>query len=157
MTGHAASAPPAPLMAPTIGLHLLAAAFWFGAVAPLFAATRTKSPVEAGFLKERFSKLAVVGVGVLFVTGAAISWVQTAALSGLFTTPYGGRLLVKLVLFAVLLGLATYNKWILTPRLGRNDADAARGFRRSIAWELALYIGVLAVAALLSLSAPPRG
>jgi copper transport protein len=157
VTGHAASAPPVMVMTPMVGIHLLAAAFWFGALAPLFAAAGAQTPVDAGILMQRFSRFAVVGVALLVASGAVVAWVQTDGLQGLFTTVYGRFLLAKVAAFGILLGLAVYNKSWLTPRLQRGDAGAARRIRRTIAVESVLYVFILGVAAALSLSAPPRG
>jgi copper transport protein len=53
-------------------------------------------------------------------------------------------------------GLALYNKTILTPRLLRDAGTAARALRRAIAVEGALAVAILALTATLGHVAPPR-
>lgn len=151
-TGHAATAPPVWLMRPAVGVHLLAAAFWLGALAPLFRATREADGVAVRGLLDDFSRLAIAGVACLALTGTVMSWIQVGSWAGLLSTTYGNLLSAKLVLFAALLGLAGYNKLILTPRIASAGAD----LRRSIVIEAVFYVAILALAAGLSLTAPAR-
>ncbi|MHB1207906.1 MAG: copper resistance D family protein [Rhodospirillaceae bacterium] len=153
MTGHAATAAPVWLMSTMVAAHLACAAFWIGALYPLSRAIRLPA-ADAGGLMTQFSRLAVWSVALLAASGAVISWVQLGHVSAIFTTPYGGRLAVKLALFAVLIALAAYNKLALTPRLTAG-APAPR-LRGIIGFEYVLYIFILGAAASLSVTEPPR-
>jgi putative copper export protein len=65
--------------------------------------------------------------------------------AGLIGTAYGWVLLLKAALFAALLGLAAINRFRLTPALGRQDAQTARGaLMRTIAAETVLGLMVRA-------------
>ncbi len=156
VTGHAATAPPMWLLAPVVGVHLLCAAFWLGALPPLFMATHVLPTAEAGALLARFSKLAISAVVVLVLSGLAISAVQVTSPAALLTTDYGHRLLTKLGLVAMLIGLAAFNRGVLTPRLLRERAGGGGSMRWSIALEVALQALILAAAVSLTLVAPPR-
>ena len=156
VTGHAATAEPRWLMSLMVGVHLLCAAFWLGALAPLFAAARRLPVTEAGALMTRFSRFGVYSVAALILSGSVIACVQMPSLAGFIETDYGARLAVKLGLVAVIVGLADYNKVFLTPRLIAGDAAAVPAIRRSIAAEYILYVLILGAAASLTMTAPPR-
>ena len=156
VTGHAATAAPVWLMSAMVAAHLACAAFWIGALYPLFRATFLQSPADAGNVMVQFSRLAVWSVALLTTSGAVISWVQLRRLDSLVTTPYGWRLLVKLGLFAVLLAVAAYNKTVVTPQLTAGLSAGAARLGRMIRLEYVLYLLILGAAASLSLSEPPR-
>ena len=156
VTGHAATAAPVWLTAPIVGIHLLCAAFWFGAFAPLYVAVRKLPAVEAAVLITRFSAQAVYAVGAIVVSGCIIAAVQVEGVSALATTDYGLRLLAKLALVAAIIGLAAYNKWVLTPKLRRGERASAASIRRLIVVEILLYLLILGAAVSLTMTAPPR-
>jgi copper resistance protein D len=52
-------------------------------------------------------------------------------------------LLVKIGGFALLMGLASLNKWRLGPAIARGELPALTAFRRSVATEYTLIAGVL--------------
>lgn len=156
ITGHAATAPPAWLMAPIVGLHLVATAFWLAALLPLRHAARVLPASEAGELMDRFSRYAVPAVGVVLLSGVAISWRQLGSPLRLVDNPYGLVLATKLALFVCIVGIAAYNKKALTPQLGLGIAGADARIRRTIGVELLIYFAVLLAAAGLTLTTPPR-
>ncbi len=156
VTGHAATAPPVWLMAVMVGVHLVCAAFWFAALRPLGLATRSASIQEAGTLMVQFSNRAVWTVAALFVSGAVISFVQVETLANVFSTDYGVRLALKIILFLVVLGIAAMNKIKLTPKLEAGDAAGAASLRRSIAIEYGVMVLILVAAVSLTLPSPPR-
>ena len=156
VTGHAATAPPAWLMAPIVGLHLAATAFWLAALLPLRHAARVLPAGEAGELMDRFSRYAVPAVGIVLLSGIAISWRQLGSPMRLFDNPYGLILATKLALFLCILAIAAYNKKMLTPQLGLGIAGADARIRRTIGIELSIYFAVLLAAAGLTLTTPPR-
>jgi copper transport protein len=156
VTGHAATAAPVWLMATMVGLHLLATAFWMGALFPLQRATAVLGVVEAGALMTRFSRLGVLAVAATLASGVVISWVQLAGPSNLFGNDYGESLVRKLVIVAIVIGIALYNKFRLTPALERGDAGSPARIRRSIRIEYAMYVLVVGAAMSLTLPTPPR-
>lgn len=150
-TGHAATASPAWLTAPALGLHSLCAAVWLGALAPLRALLR-HDPAGAVDPVRRFSRLAGPALALLLLSGGTLAVVQLAAPDALLDTAYGRILLSKLAAVAGLLGLVLWNKRWLTPRL----PGAAGALRGAILQEFGLFAGVLAATAALSETPPPR-
>ena len=105
---------------------------------------------------QRFSRIGVPAVGMLFIAGGVFAWLQLAALTDLTGSPYGRLIIGKLMLFAGLIVFASLNRFRYLPRLAASDAGARRKLRRSIAAEIALMTGVAALTALLVQTPPPR-
>lgn len=156
VTGHAATASPVWLMATMVGLHLLATAFWMGALFPLQRAAAVLGAVEAGALMNRFSRLGVLAVAATLLSGVVISWVQLDGPANLLGNDYGESLIRKLVIVTIVIGIALYNKFRLTPALERGEAGSPARIRRSIRVEHALYVIVVGAAMSLTLPTPPR-
>lgn len=154
MTGHAATAPPEMLMRPAIFLHGLGVALWIGALAPL--AALVSRPTEATLaVVNRFSRIAMPGVGVLALTGLALAIVQLEKLSALIETRYGLILSIKLALVLALLALAALNRFQLTPALA-GDHKAAPALKRAILLECVAALGIFVVVAGWRFTPPPR-
>jgi putative copper resistance protein D len=149
-------------------LHGWAAAIWIGALLAFLLLLRTRTPTsDATAALHRalhgFSGIGTALVAVLVATGAINGWflVGPAHLDGLWTTPYGRFLSLKLVLFVAMLGLAAVNRFRLTPELGRGlhsqeDERVARAaLRRSIVIETAFALAVLTLVAWFGTLAPP--
>jgi copper transport protein len=154
VTGHAATAPPAWIMALVVGCHLSAVAFWFAALLPLRRAVGELQPAEAAALLESFSSRGVWAVGVLGISGIAISWVQMQSLGAFTTTDYGQRLLIKLGIVGVVIGLALLNKLRLTAKV-RNATDNG-ALAKTIRAEYFLILVIMGIAVSLTLPSPPR-
>ncbi|MFO6464332.1 copper resistance D family protein [Jannaschia sp. KMU-145] len=150
--GHTLGNPRA-LLAPLLVLHLLAVAFWIGALAPLHRAARSSSGAA---LLERFGRIAGGVVALLAVGGVGLGWLLSGGISALFGTAYGLGLLLKVGAVAALLGLAALNRWRLVPALRAGQAGAAPALRRSIATEGAIVLLILiATAAITTITTPP--
>lgn len=134
-------------------LHLIAAAAWIGGLVSLIllliAANRIKSPSLAYEAVERFSKLGILSVATLVLTGLINSAVLVGSFHALMVTEYGQLLLLKFTLFGGMLSLALVNRLALTPRLARPEPRAQRLLSRNSAIELALGLAILAVVGLL--------
>ncbi len=121
----------------------------------------------------RFSQVAFAAVVVIVATGVIQGWRQVGSYDALFDTAYGRLLVFKVVLFAGMLVAASFSRtWIrnravaqaralaLSPGPGAVAASADRGpaglavLRRSVAAEVALAVGVLAVTAMLVNAVP---
>ncbi|GIT93369.1 hypothetical protein JANAI62_37960 [Jannaschia pagri] len=150
--GHALGEPRAAL-AVLLVLHLLAAAFWVGALAPL---RRTAFlPIGADLL-HHFGKIAVFGVAVLVIAGTALAYLLSGSLAALFGTAYGLGLLLKVGVVSALLGLAALNKVRLVPALRAGKPGTADALRRSISLEmLAVALILLATAMITTVTTPP--
>lgn len=142
VTGHTSVAPYRAASAVLLVLHLFVVAFWLGALLPLSMATvREQPPVAAGLI-EAFSRVAVWAVPGILLAGVGLTALLVPSLA-VFKQPYGQLLMTKIGLFAVLMGLAAFNKWVFGPAIPR----ATRAFRRIVAVEYILICAVLAVTA----------
>jgi copper transport protein len=153
-SGHAASAAPQWLTRPMVFLHGVGVAFWLGALVPLAAMAQRPAKALLSALN-RFSRLAVVVVGVLVLTGLTLAIFQVQSFGALFETSYGQILSTKLMLVAVLLGLAALNRFRLTPALAIDPANT-RPLLRSLLLECGVAVGILAVVAGWRFRPPPR-
>lgn len=153
--GHAATAAPRWLTAPSVAIHAAAFVFWIGALPGLAEAAARSDTALAPTLR-RFSAVAAPLVALLVLTGATLAVVQVRAPAALVETAYGRLLLLKLAAVAVLLGLAALNRVRLTPAIERGETDAARRFRRSVTVEILLGVVVLCLASGFRLTPPPR-
>jgi len=134
-------------------LHLLAAAFWVGALVPLRRAALT--PAGADIL-HYFGNVAAFGVAALILAGTALAWLLAGSVIALFGTAYGLALFLKVAIVAMLLGFAAFNKLRLVPALRAEIPGAAHALRRSISMEmLAVVLILLATATLTSVTTPP--
>jgi mono/diheme cytochrome c family protein len=134
-------------------LHLWAAALWLGALLPLRLVVRG-APLPVAFAAvRRFSARATVLVIVLALTAVFQGFEMFGGVAGLFGATYGWVAMAKALLFAVLLGFAWRNRFVLTPAL--EGGKAARDLlSRSIARETGVGVLVLGVAAVLT-ALPP--
>jgi putative copper resistance protein D len=139
-----------------LSIHLLGAAFWLGALAPLLLITRQGEARRSAAAATRFGALAPTVVVALALAGLGMLCVLLGGASQLWTESYGRYLIAKLAVVASLLGLAAFNKLRLTPRLAVGDLAALHSLRRSIRAELVLGLFVLIItAALTTLTGPP--
>ena len=156
VTGHAATAAPVWFAAANIGLHLAGAGFWFAAFWPMIGATKTMPQEAVGRVMGQFSTRALWFVLLVLASGVAVSWIQLRSIAGLFSTDYGYRLIVKIALVLLVLAMAAFNKFKLTPALDRDTTGAAARMARSIRFESAVMLLIVVAAASLTLVTPPR-
>ena len=134
-------------------VHLLAAAYWVGALVPLRRAAA--SPAGAALLY-RFGVIASGTVALQIAVGVSFAWLLSGSLGALFGTVYGWTLLGKVAIVTGLLGLAALNKLRLVPALERGEPGAGTALRRSIAWEaVAVALILLLTATLTTVTTPP--
>jgi putative copper export protein/mono/diheme cytochrome c family protein len=117
-------------------LHLAAAGAWLGALPPLVLHLAPDgSSAALSRIARRFSVLGITCVVVLIVTGVVNTLLLVGSVPALFGTSYGRWLLLKLAMFAVMIGLAGVNKLRWTPRVAEGDANAVRALRRNAVLE----------------------
>ncbi len=149
--GHAA-APDGAWQAPAAALHMLAVGAWIGALLPLVVGLG-QDPVRS---VRRFSAIGLVAVCTLAATALIQAMALVGGLPGLLGSAYGRTVLIKTALFAVLLGFAALNRFILSPALAGPLAHTALiRLRRSIYIETGL--GAAAIFAAAWLAALPPG
>ena len=142
--------------------HLLAATAWLGML-PLLALVTARAVARQGEWADlavdcakAFFVPGVLAVVVLAASGIAnTSWMIDSA-ADLWLTDYGRVLSLKLALFALMLVLASGNRFALVPRVERTAGALAplRVLRTSVAVELGLGAAVLAVVAWLGVTPP---
>jgi putative copper resistance protein D len=145
-------------------VHLLAAGAWLGGLVSLFSlvtqAAGTSAPnsdAAASNAAMRFSGMGYIAVATLIGSGLINSWFLVGSLENL-GTPYGKLLIVKLVLFAGMLGLAGVNRFLIVPKLIiASDAESASELirlRRHIVGEQALGFLVILIVSVLGMMQP---
>jgi copper transport protein len=136
-------------------LHLLAVGIWIGGLAWLLIDLRDAAGVRRNAHIRRFSGLAAPALAVVLATGTIRSvdllggW---TVLGRLLTTGWGNALLWKLGLFAGLVALAAWNRFVNVRRL--DDAHAF-SVRRLLGGELLLAASIFAVTGVLAGLPPP--
>lgn len=137
------------LLAPLLLVHIGIAAFWFGALWPLYLVADRETIEHAGRIITRFSAIAVWSVPLILLCGVAMAAVFIGDLDAL-VTGYGGMLIFKTAAFAVLLGLAVLNRRRFGPAIVAAQHAAAAAFKRVVRIEWALIACVLLATALLT-------
>jgi putative copper resistance protein D len=139
-----------------LALHLLCGGFWLGGLLPLLAAlrlTETSLRADAIIALRRFSLAGHGAVALVVVTGVGnvLLILGTGSFNRLST--YQQLLAAKIVLVALMIGLALLNRYVLVPRL-RREPDASRALVRNSLAELALGGGVVALVSFFGLLDP---
>ncbi|QKW13819.1 FixH family protein [Verrucosispora sp. NA02020] len=162
LVGHTRTYGPAWLVVPADVLHVVTAGVWLGGLAALawtLARSADLPPGAAARTVSAFSRTAAVLVGLLGVAGALLGWRILGSWEALWGTAYGLALLTKVGLTVVVLAVAAHNRFRLVPRVVATDRDegppaAWRLLRRSVRWEAALLVGVVAATGFLVTQSP---
>ncbi len=153
MTNHAASRLSGrPLLITLSSVHEVATGFWIGGLPFLVLALfRAKDPTTRWYITERFSRMALVSVGFLVLSGSIMSVLYIGSWRAVLGTAYGVMVGAKAVMLGVLLLLGGVNFLLL-----RNvpKEDVMPRLRRLIEAELGIGITVILTAASLT-SQPP--
>jgi len=154
LSGHASAATPQWLTRPAVIVHTISVAFWIGALLPLGATMLGHVQPEA--ILVRFSRAIPWAVAALVGSGAALAFIQLEEPRDLLTTAYGLVLSAKLTLVVLVLALATWNRFSLTPAVIGGSPDPRRKLARLISIEVAIAFVVLGVVGLWRFTPPPR-
>ncbi|GCE16134.1 copper transport protein YcnJ [Tengunoibacter tsumagoiensis] len=180
LNSHEAANTYAWILVPLDLLHLMSTGFWIGGLAALIITVSSLFPIlkpgtgdrtrVLGALLPHFSRIATVCVVVLMITGSVQACVALKSWEALFGSAYGRVLVVKLVLFALLLGCGGWNLLRISPRMRAFAASSSpesgapsiaagrlqRLFKRIAHSELAVALVLLVVVSgLTSMSPPP--
>lgn len=132
-------------------LHLITVAIWIGILTPLQRLAREPATfAEAADVGHRFGLVASITVPALIFFGIYMSYMLVGSMAALIQTGYGQALIIKVLLVAILLGLAAANKMRFIPRLRAGDPIAANHLAKSISIEWLVVLFVLAVTAVLT-------
>ena len=155
-SGHAGAADPQWLTRTALVIHIAAIAAWVGALQPLFALLAVNDDATRVSLV-RFSRRAVpVPVALLFGSGIALATVQLGPPGAQWLSAYGIVLAAKLSLVCLVMGIACYNRWVLTAPAARGEFRAVRHLRRAIVVETMLIVLVLVLTSTWRFTTPPR-
>jgi copper transport protein len=168
--GHGSSQSPEILNFPVNVIHVGSMAVWLGGLGALLlvlpAATRSaatsadRGRLLAGPLA-RFSNLALAMVVLIMATGLIQAYVYVRHLDDLLSTGYGRAVLAKFLLLLCVIGLASYNRRVLVPKLrqiageGGTPGEPGVLLRRALRGEIGLLVVVIGVTAALASYAPP--
>jgi putative copper resistance protein D len=121
-------------------LHVVAASAWVGGLLPLALLLRTmlrsaepEAMAVVRMVTLRFSMLGLVSVATLLLTGTVNTLYLAGTVAALLGTLYGQLLLIKVAVFAIMLGLASYNRFRLTPRITARTSGSAHEARTATA------------------------
>jgi putative copper resistance protein D len=149
------------LMAPAVSwhltadvLHLLVCGLWPLGLLPFFLLIWSSPQLDVRIVR-RFSTLSALSVVALALTGLVNTLILVRSPCNLTHTSYGQVLMLKIGLFAVMIGLGASNRLYLLPRLAPASGSAAASLRRSVFLELLLAAAVLVIVGYLGRLAPP--
>ncbi len=153
MTNHAASRLEGrPLLIALTAIHETATGFWIGGLPYLVLALfRNKDSNARFYVTERFSRLALISVCLIVLSGLTMSVIYIASWEALLGTAYGVMVLAKATMLGVLMVLGGINFLML--RNLRHDQVMPR-LRRLIEAEVGIGFTVILTAASLT-SQPP--
>ncbi|EHQ59469.1 copper resistance protein CopC [Paenibacillus dendritiformis C454] len=166
LTGHAVSGSPLQAAAAVVShaLHFATAGIWFGGLAGLLLVTRSlrRKPdadafTEAGGLWSRFSAAALPLTVITVLTGLVLAVMHVGSWEGLYTSAYGQTLLVKSALYAGVLVIAAFHRFLWLPAFVKQEGDPerVRVFLRGVSLEAACGAAIFIIAGMLSTGMPP--
>jgi len=168
-TGHAAVASPRALGLLNDIVHLASASIWFSGIVILAVllpdAWAGRGDLERlsllGPVVFRFSKVALVSIAIVAVTGTINSLLNVKTLGDMVSSAYGASLSVKIFFFLGILALGAVNHFVLRDRIQKGTDDpragaAQRTFRMTIAIELTIALTIMGVTGWLTGQAKTR-
>ncbi|KPV54728.1 hypothetical protein SE17_01840 [Kouleothrix aurantiaca] len=162
LSGHSAALPDGATIAVALDwLHIMAMVAWLGGLVPLFWAILIARGTSERVLSlrpiiPRFSRLAMICVAVLALTGVYSYLQQINNLDLLEATTYGRAFGLKLGLSGLLLVLGAINMFYLSPRLRARGNHLARAFGRSVRLELVAGALLLLAVGVMTSVAPAK-
>ena len=162
VVGHSRAFAPQFLVVATDVLHVAVGAVWLGGLAGLalsLPALAGRSRAAAETLA-RFSGLAAGLLTLLVASGSLLAWRIIGSWADLFGTTYGRLLIVKVMIAALAVAIAAWNRFALLPRIiGAADRpkrlDATSEIRRAVLAEASVLVAVLLVTGFL-VNQPPQ-
>jgi putative copper resistance protein D len=135
-------------------LHQLGAAIWVGGI-PCFvtALARLTDGHALRLVGARFSRLSMIGVACILVSGITMSVFYIGSLAAFYGTAYGVMVGAKIAMFLMLLGLG-FGNLLVTERLRRDPATSVLRLRRFAEVEIGIGFTLFFAAASLT-SVPP--
>lgn len=142
LAGHSAGLETPGLAPYAVMLHVLIAAFWFAAPWTLWP--RSAEADDLALRRTRmFSRVAVVVVPLLFISGVWLLWRIGGGVDGVLSSLYGRLLLGKFALAGLILGLGALNMTVVTKKLASAPASGRKALRATLRIDAVLFLGVL--------------
>jgi putative copper export protein len=136
-------------------VHVSAAAWWLGSLWLLRHSCTHLEPGNVAELLGKFSAQALYLIGGLALAGIVLLLSLVDFAQQPWLSPYGQVFAIKLGLFVLILGLASYNRVRLTPFVLAGNPIAIASLRRMVEFELVLIGALLATTAILTTYASP--
>lgn len=134
--------------------HLLGAGIWLGGLVAVLVILNSSARNVSLHALRRFSDIATPAVALVLATGMINAFFIVPDWRACLASRYGGLLLAKIALAAIMVALALVNRLILTPPLAGGEAAAGRRIVQSVMGELVLGALVLLIAGFLGLTPP---
>ncbi len=160
--GHAAVSDPAWAALTNDVVHLAAGATWFSGIVILAVTLPDVWQNKETFdrlqilsaVVSRFSRLALIAIGIVAVTGTLNSFFNLESPTDLIDSGYGITLTIKIVLFLGIVVLGAVNHFLVRKRLQNAAKDGSKPdpyalFRKTIATELVIGLLVIGLTGLL--------
>ncbi len=128
--------------------HVLAMAWWFGALYPLKRACDLLQDDKLYQLMETFGKQASVMVSILLFAGLWMVIQLVGSIDALLSSSYGQIMLLKLLFVIAILAIAAKHKLKLVPQLKQGESRAM--LSRSIRVEMIIALIILSITAVLT-------
>lgn len=140
-------------------VHMLAAGAWIGALVVFVGLLCRRQPdrVEAERRLAGFAGLGSAIVATILATGL-VNAAMLIGLDGVARLPdsiYGRLMIAKLVLFGIMLVLASANRFVLTPGLIASGDKGLRRIRLSLSLEFAAALLIVGLVAWAGICEPP--
>ncbi len=137
-------------------IHETAAGFWLGAIGGLLLMLTTEPDAPwLGDATRRVSAMIAWMVLALGLSGVTMAY-QTlgASVARLVDTAYGRTLLAKIALFAIVLAIGAYNRYLIVP--ASDESAARKSLARTVGAECVLLLAALVAASMLANTPPPH-
>jgi copper resistance protein D len=140
-------------------LHYLTTASWIGGLPYLMIAMKRVTDETAKTrMAQRFSRMALISVVLLFSAGFGMSLVYVGSWAALYGTAYGAMVATKVALFCCLLLLGAANYYIVRGLGTESNGDRAIGAKSLLRFgEVEIGIGLTIILAAASLTSQPPG
>ncbi|WP_187399624.1 copper resistance CopC/CopD family protein [Micromonospora sp. AP08] len=154
LAGHPAASPAPAVSVVVDAVHLGSMAVWLGGLVMLAVfLLRRADERELDAILPIWSRWAALAVAALLLAGTVQGLIEVATPKALVDTTYGRLLLAKIVLFALVIGVAAYSRSLVRRRTA---ARRPGSMRKAVLAELAITAVVLGVSATLVQTTPAR-
>ncbi|NRA54284.1 MAG: CopD family protein [Gammaproteobacteria bacterium] len=131
-----------------LAIHLSIAAWWLGALWPLWRACFDVPNQALHGLMKKFGNYAVINVLVLIICGTVLGVELVGSFEALFLTIYGLGIAIKLLTVNFILLLGAHHKWTLVPALLKQQSSKV--LASSLKVEIYLGLTILVITTVVS-------